>query len=131
MATLQWNDHIRITVSEMSWKQQLEASADFLTWMQEEAPKQEQLQRQASLAVILILHSRVSIYRDNVRLEAGKHEIDDGVFLTLPLTKEGLEDLPVSIVKFLLISGQEVNPQTIASFLDGTTVTMAQLSATS
>lgn len=130
MASLQWNDHIRVVVSEMSWKQQLEASADFLAWMQDEAPQQEQLQRQAALAVILILHSRISVYRDNVLLENGRHEIDDGVFLTLPLTKSGLEDLPVSIVKFLLISGQEVNPQTIASFLDGLTAMTAQISAT-
>lgn len=131
MAALMWNEHIRVVVSEMSWKQQLEAAAEFLAWVQDEAPKQEPLQRQASLALMLILHSRISVYRDNVLLEHGTHDIGDGVFLALPLTKSGLEELPVSLAKFLLVSGQEANPQTIASFLDGLTVTTAQLSATS
>jgi hypothetical protein len=130
MASLQWNEHIRIVVSEMSWKQQIACSAEFVAWMQAESTKQDQLARQVTIITMLILHSRVRVYRDDELLAAGAHDLGDGVTLTLPLTKESLEDLPASLAGFLVKAAQEENPQTITNFMRGLTETIALKSAT-
>lgn len=130
MASLQWNDHIRIVVNEMSWKQQLACSTLFTTWLQTESIKQDQFGRQVAIITMLILHSRVRVYRDDIPLPEGTHDLGDDVSLTLPLTKEGLEDLPASLAQFFVKAAQEENPQTIANFLRGLTETTLIKSAT-
>ncbi len=129
MASLQWNAQYRIVVSEMSWKEQLACSAEFVAWMSDKATAHDSFANQVAIATMLTLHSRVRVYRGESLLSNGTYDLGEGVTITLPLTKEGIEDLPGSLAQFLIQSSQEVNPQAIANFLDGVTAMTSQTRA--
>lgn len=129
MAELKWNDHIRITLNEMSWKQQLACSTAFLDWLQSASAAQDAFGRQVAIIELLILHSRIRVYQDDTLLPDGIHDIGDGILLALPLTKAALDDLPASLAQFLVTAAQEENPQTISNFTEGLTATTKTIPA--
>lgn len=129
MAALQWNDHVRFVVTEMSWKQQLACSVEFKAWLDSDAGLQDPFSKQVAIATMLLLYSRVQVYFDGGLLPDGKHTLGEGVVLTLPLTKDSVEDLPGSIVQFLIRAAQEENPTAIANFTEGLMAMTANLSA--
>lgn len=126
MAEFQWNEHIKITLGQMSWKRQLACTRDFQTWIENVAMNQDSFARQTAIVTMIVLHSPIRVYRDGVELPNGTHDIDDAI-IALPLTEDSMNELPASIVMFLVKAAQEVNAAILASFLDGLTVTKATM----
>lgn len=120
----------RLVVSEMSWKQQLACSRQFTQWITGgEAQGQNPFEKQVALATMLTLYSDIRLYQDNEQLPPGTYQLAENVTLTLPLTAEGLNNLPLSIAQFLVVTTQEVNPLALQNFLAGATEMLANLSA--
>jgi hypothetical protein len=121
--------YYRLVVGEMSWKQQLECSRQYNHWLWGKGRDQLPFDRQVSIATLLALHAPIRLYRDNQLLPDGTYNLSDEVCITLPLTEDGLNALPVSIAQFIVNAALEENPQTITNFTEGTGRILTQLSA--
>lgn len=119
MESLQWNEHIRVVVSEMSHKQHFACSAALNQFINAVDPaKLEAFDYWKAIVGVLIPYSRVEVYRDNVRLPEGTHDID-GASIVLPLTVECLDDLPASLAMFLINTTASENRVTLENFTRG------------
>lgn len=117
----------RLVVSEMSWKNQLECSRQYNHWLWNESKLLPPFEKQVAIAMLFALNVPVALYKDNQLLPPGTYALDNGVSLTLPLTVDHLNALPVSIAQFIVSAALEENPQTIANFTEGTAKTMKML----
>jgi hypothetical protein len=119
MQTHQWNDHIRIVVSEMSHKQHFACSAALNKFIQTVNPAElEAFDYWKAIVGVLIPFSRVEVYRDNVKLPEGQHDID-GACITLPVTVECLDELPATLAMFLINATASENRVTLENFTSG------------
>jgi hypothetical protein len=108
------------TVSEMSRKAQLDCALEFRAWL-EGAGDLSELERVAAISTMITLRTRLMVTDpDGMSLSGGKHDLGDDVVLTLPLTRECLDnDLPASLTGWLINAAAERNIYTLQGFLDG------------
>ena len=125
----QWNDHIRVVVSEMSHKQHFACSAALSRFAQSMPPRNmEPFEYWKSIVSQFILYSRVEVYRDNVKLPDGEHDIDDAC-ITLPVTVECLDNLPASLALFLINATASENRLILENFTQRIAIMTGTLSA--
>ena len=128
MTTYTHND-FTFTVAEMSRRAQLACALEFRAWL-ETAGELSELERVAAISTMVALHTRLSVVDVNgVLLPNGTHDLGDGI-LTLPLTRECLDnDLPASLTGWLINAAAERNVYVLQGFLDGMSRITAMLSA--
>lgn len=130
MQTLDLEGGYRLTVSEMSRRAQLEISTWFNNWMAGGGSNLEKLQSVTAISTQVILHSRIALHRDTEKLPDGTYTLADGTVLTLPLTEVCLNDLPASLVAWLIDAAGRENTLTLESFLAGMRVIQKRLTKT-
>ena len=107
------------TLREMSRKSQLECAAEFRVWL-DTAGDLTELDRVAQISTMVTLRSRLTVTGGNGELPAGKHDLGDGTVLTLPLTRDCLDnDLPASLTGWLINAAAEENAYVLEGFLAG------------
>lgn len=129
MASLQWNDHIRVVVSEMSHKQYLACSVALNDFAFSGIPKEmDAFGYWRHIVEKIMPYSRIEVYRDNLKLPNGEHDID-GACITLPVTAECLDELPASLATFLIESTASENRVVFRNFTRRMAEMTAMLSA--
>jgi hypothetical protein len=113
------NDHYRITLSEMSRRSQVEISTWFNGWLAGSGDMLDKLKVVSAISTQVILYSRLALYRDGEKLPEGTYELEDGVTITLPLTEVCLNELPASLVAWLIDAAGRENAFVLESFLAG------------
>lgn len=119
MQTIRYNDY-SICIREMSRKSQLSISQWFRGWIADLSSDITKLQTVTEISTQVILHSHITLYRNDVRLTDGTYDLEEGVRFTLPLTAECLNDLPVSLAADMIDAAGKENSFVLASFLAGT-----------
>lgn len=107
----------RLTVSEMSRKSQLAISTWFNAWFAGGGSSATKLESVSEISTQVILHSRIALYHEGVKLSDGGYVIDDGLTITLPLTEEGIDAFPASIAVWLIDAAGKENATVLGSFL--------------
>jgi hypothetical protein len=120
MQSLDFNNHCRITVSEMSRRSQLEISSWFNDWIAGGKENLDKLKTVTAISTQVILHSRIALYMDGEKMPDGLYMMEEGAVQTLPLTEECLNELPASLVAWLIDAAGTENSLILANFLAGT-----------
>jgi hypothetical protein len=120
MQTRDVNDRYRITVSEMSRRSQLTISSWFNDWLAGGKDNLDKLKTVTAISTQVILHSRLALYQDGEKLPDGTYTLEEGAVLTLPLTEECLNELPASLVAWLIDAAGTENSLILETFLAGT-----------
>ena|SRR5688572_20134501 len=119
MQSMAFNGQYRITVAEMNRKSHLAVSTWYNGWLAGGGDNLEKLKFVSAVSTQIILHSRITLYRDDEKLSDGTYELEDGVIFTLPMTEACLNDLPYSLVAWLIDAAGKENPVTLETFLAG------------
>lgn len=121
----QWGERVRVVVSEMSHRQYFACSVALNQFAFGGKPDEMDAFGYWKTIVSKIMpYSRVEVYRDNVRLPDGTHDID-GTTLVLPVTVECLDELPASLAQFLIEATASENRVVFRNF----TMRMAEMTA--
>jgi hypothetical protein len=122
MQALDYGDGFRITVAEMSRRSQLTISSWFNDWLTGSGDTPDKLKTVSAISTQVILHSRIALHRNGEKLPEGTYALEDGVTVTLPLTEDSLNDLPASLVAWLIDAAGKENPLILGTFLAATRV---------
>ena len=129
MQTLQWNDRIRVVISEMSHKQYMACSVALNDFAFSGIPASvDAFGYWREIITCIMPYSRVEVYRDNVKLPDGQHDIDNAC-ITLPVTSECLDELPASLAQFLIEATASENRVNFRNFTKRIAEMTAMLSA--
>lgn len=122
MATYDLGEY-RITLTEMSRRSQIALSTWFNAWLTGPGSQADKVQVLAAISTQVILHSKISLYRGEEKLPDGTHQLTPEISLTLPLTETCLNDeLPASLVAWMVDAAGQENGTTLAGFLAGVRV---------
>lgn len=125
----QWGERVRVVVSEMSHKQYFACSVALNQFAFGGMPEDMDAFGYWKTIISKIMpYSRVEVYRDNVKLPEGIHDID-GVTLTLPVTVDCLDELPASLAQFLIEATAAENRVVFRNFTKRIAEMTAMLSA--
>lgn len=117
MLSLELNEQYRLTVSEMSRKSQLAISTWYNGWISGGGDNLEKLKFVSAISTQVILHSRLTLYKDGEKLADGTYIPEDGTVITLPMTEACLNDLPASLAAWLIDAAGRENPLILETFL--------------
>lgn len=126
MQALDIGERYRLTVSEMSRRSQLDISTWFNEWMIGGGAKLDKLHTVSEISTQIILHSRIALYRDGAKLTEGVYRLNEDITIELPLSEANLDDLPASLVTWLIDAAGRENATTLESFLAGVTLMTAR-----
>jgi hypothetical protein len=122
MQTCEIGDY-RLTLSEMSRRSQVALSTWFNEWLTGPSKHLDKIQRLSAISTQVILHSRINLYRDGEKLSNGTYDLGEDAKITLPLTEACLnDDLPASLVLWMVDAAGKENSATLEGFLAGTRV---------
>lgn len=121
----------RLTVGEMSRQSHLDLSTWFNGWFNGGGEQLEKLQTVSAISTQVILRSRIALYRGAEKLPDGTYDIEDGLTITLPLTEAGLNNLPASLVVWLIDAAGRENAIVLEGFLAAVRVATANMKMTS
>jgi hypothetical protein len=130
MTSKQFGDYI-VTVGEMSWKTQLQCAREFTTWITHEAEDLDVFNKQVSIATLVTLYAPIVLSREGERVSTGTFDLGEGVTLTLPLTRESLDNLPTTLAQFLVTGAVQENQTVLDNFLAGAQTLVLRLSGRS
>lgn len=120
MQALDLPNGYRLTVLEMSRKSQLAISTWFNGWFAGGGSDLTKLQSVSEISTQVILHSRLSLSLDGVKVPDGAYAIEEGMTITLPMTEDCLNnDLPASLVVWLIDAAGRENATVLNGFLAG------------
>jgi len=126
MQTLDLPNGYRVTVSEMSRRSQLAISSWFNEWITGAGKNAPKLDTVSTISTQVILHSRLALYREGVKCADGMHVIEDGVVFPVPMTEDALNELPASLVAWLIDAAGRENESTLQNFLSATRLITAR-----
>lgn len=109
----------RITVGEMSRKSQLAISTWFNDWFSGGGEQLGKLQSVSAISTQVILHSRIGLYKGSEKLPNGTYTPEEDMVITLPLTEACLNELPASLVTWLIDAAGRENATVLEGFLAG------------
>ena len=118
MQSLDLANDYTLSLSEMSRRSQLAISSWFNEWFLSTRGA-DKLQTVSAISTQVILHSRLTLSRNGERLPDGVYTIEEGMVIALPLTETSLNDLPASLVAWMIDAAGRENAGTLANFLAG------------
>lgn len=110
-------DEYRFVISEMNRRDHLVLSTWYNEWILEGGDNLKRLQAVTTISTKIVLASRHALYRNGEKLPDGTYEIEDGFIITLPMTAECLNELPLSFTAWLIDSAGRIHPHILETFL--------------